>query len=74
MSKTTDAGDGSTMEEQQLHQNLLILHVTGPGSKVQANVEINRFTFRKPSSRALEHVLYQLHSIIVGEGVTQKVG
>ena len=75
MSKPTDTSDGSTIEEQQLHQNLTLLSIAGPGSKATpANVDITKFTFRKPSSRALEHVLFQLYSIVVGEGVAQKAG
>ena len=71
--RATDATDGTT-EEQQLHQNLQLLGLSGTGCRAApAGVEIGRFTFRKPSSRALEHVLYHLYSIIVGEAVAQKV-
>ena len=72
--RTSSDSDGSTSEEQQLHNNLTLLELSGVGCKTApAGVELNRFTFRKPSSRTLEHVLYHLYAIVVGEGVAQKV-
>ena len=73
--RTTDvATDGSTIEEQQLHQNLILLGLSGPGCKTApAGIDMGKFTFRKPSSKTLEFVLYSLYAVIVGEAVAQKV-
>lgn len=73
--RISSGSDGSTVEEQQLHNNLILLGLSGIGCKtVPAGAELNRFTFRKPSSRTLEHVLYHLYATVVGESVAQKVG
>ena len=73
--RATDvAMDGSTIEDQQLHQNLILLGLSGPGCKsAPAGIDMGRFTFRKPSSKTLEFVLYSLYAIVVGEAVAQKV-
>jgi hypothetical protein len=65
--------EGGTLEEQQLHQNLCLLGIAGPSSKNHGGVDINKFAFRRPSSRTLEYVLFQLYSSIIGEGVAHKV-
>ncbi len=68
--------DGCTVEERLLHNNLCLLSIAGPagsGSKGQPPVDVNKFTFRKPSSKALEYTLYSLYGAVVGEQQAHKV-
>ncbi|GAX78522.1 hypothetical protein CEUSTIGMA_g5962.t1 [Chlamydomonas eustigma] len=64
--------EGGTLEEQQLFQNLCLLGLAGLSSKNAVGTDITKFSFRRPSSRTLEYVLYQLYSYIIGEGIAHK--
>lgn len=66
--------DACTVEEQQLFNNLCLLGLAGPGAKPLATgVELTRFTFRKPSTKVLEAVLFHLYVAVWGEAAAQKV-
>lgn len=66
--------DACTVEEQQLFNNLCLLGLAGPGAKPLATgIELTRFTFRKPSTKVLEAVLFHLYVAVWGEAAAQKV-
>jgi hypothetical protein len=59
-------------EEGLLYMNLCLLGLPQFAAKC-AGVELSRQCFRKPNPKALEAVLYGLHSAIHGEQRTAKV-
>lgn len=66
--------DGCTLEERQLHHNLCLLGIGGAGGKAERlGLDLGRFSFRKPSSKLLEAVLYQIYAAVVGESAAHKV-
>jgi hypothetical protein len=63
------------IEEQQLHENLCLLGICGAVKPLIGGqgLELKPTTFRKPSSRAIEFVLYHLYAILLGEDRASKV-
>ena len=65
------------IEEQQLYENLCLLGICGALAKPltgSQGLDLKPTTFRKPSSRAIEFVLYHLYAILLGEERANKVG